>query len=100
MNVDSTPRLKEGLEKAARELPDLILMDIQLPDGNGLEAMETLQQDPKTAEIPVIALSGLDPKYYRPRALAAGCRDFISKPFKVYDLAQSLLRWLPSQPRC
>ena len=96
MRVTSAPRLDDALTKAAKERPDLILMDIDLPDGNGLSGVEDLRRDPMTEDIPVIALSGLDPETYGPRALAAGCADYISKPLKVYDLALRLQRWLPS----
>ena len=62
-------------------------MDLDLPDGNGLTGIEDLRRDLMTENIPVIAFSGMDAETNRPRAMAAGCSDYFSKPFKLYDLA-------------
>jgi two-component system cell cycle response regulator DivK len=87
-----------GVETALRELPDLILMDIQLPKLSGLEATRKLRADPKTAAIPIIvvtsfALSGDDQK-----AIAAGCDAYIAKPYKPRELLQ-LIEDLLRRPR-
>ena len=71
-------------------------MDLDLPDGNGLAGIEDLRRDPMTENIPVIAFSGMDAEANRPHALAAGCSDYFSKPFKIYDLTLRLQCWLSS----
>ena len=71
-----------GLEIAARELPDLILMDIQLPDMDGMSATRILKADPKTRDIPVIALTASAMKGDRERILEAGCDGYIEKPIR------------------
>jgi len=71
-----------GLEMAARELPDLILMDIQLPDMDGMSATRILKADPKTSHIPVIALTASAMKGDRERILEAGCDGYIEKPIR------------------
>jgi|SRR4051812_22055864 two-component system cell cycle response regulator DivK len=69
-----------GLAVARTEHPDLILMDIQLPGMDGLEATALLKLDAATRTIPVIALTALAMKGDEERILAAGCDGYIAKP--------------------
>ena len=69
-----------GLTMARGDLPDLILMDIQLPGMDGLQATALLKADPVTSSIPVIALTALAMKGDAERILAAGCDGYIAKP--------------------
>jgi two-component system cell cycle response regulator DivK len=69
-----------GLTLARAEHPDLILMDIQLPGMDGLEATTLLKQDATTRAIPVIALTALAMKGDEERIRAAGCDGYIAKP--------------------
>src|SRR6185503_6875358 len=69
-----------GLTLARSERPDLILMDIQLPGMDGLEATRLLKQDETTRGIPVIALTALAMKGDEERIRAAGCDGYIAKP--------------------
>jgi two-component system cell cycle response regulator DivK len=75
-----------GLTLARAELPNLILMDIQLPGMDGLAATVLLKQDPATAAIPVIALTALAMKEDRKKAMAAGCDAYIAKPMRHHEL--------------
>jgi two-component system cell cycle response regulator DivK len=75
-----------GLTMARNELPDLILMDIQLPGMDGLAATELLKQDRITAKIPVIALTALAMKEDQERSQSAGCDAYIAKPLCYRDL--------------
>lgn len=72
-----------GLALAREELPNLILMDIQLPGMDGLKATALLKQDDATRAIPVVALSALAMKGDEARIRAAGCDDYIAKPMGV-----------------
>jgi two-component system cell cycle response regulator DivK len=71
-----------GLTLARAEQPNLILMDIQLPGMDGLEATVLLKQDDATREIPVIALTALAMKGDEERIRAAGCDGYIAKPMR------------------
>lgn len=74
-----------GLTLARSRKPDLILMDIQLPGMDGLEATVILKADPLTRLIPVIALTALAMKGDEERIRAAGCDGYIAKPIAIQD---------------
>ena len=84
-----------GVETELRELPDLSLMDIQLPKLSGLDATRRLRADPKTAAIPIIvitsfALSGDDLK-----AKDAGASAYLAKPYSPRELLQMIRKFVP-----
>ena len=88
---------EEGLEAAARERPDLILMDIQLPGIDGYEVTRRIKADPKLRQIPIIAvtsyaLSGDDKK-----AFAAGCDGYVTKPYSPRLLLAKIREYLPAK---
>jgi two-component system, cell cycle response regulator DivK len=74
---------EEGLALAQAERPGLVLMDIQLPGMDGVQALGHLRADPATARIPVIALTAFAMKDDRERFLAAGFDDYLEKPLDV-----------------
>lgn len=76
---------ESGLLLARSELPDLILMDIQLPAMDGLQATAVLKEDPLTRGIPVVALTALAMKGDEERIRAAGCDGYIAKPLAYRD---------------
>ena len=76
----------EGLALALAERPDLIIMDIKMPNVDGFDAMRMLQADPATAGIPVIALTAHAMLEDRERAVAAGARDYETKPVNFEQL--------------
>jgi two-component system cell cycle response regulator DivK len=77
---------ESGLTLARAELPDLILMDIQLPGMDGLAATALLKRDPATAAIPVIALTAMAMKADQERSQMAGCDAYIAKPLRYQEL--------------
>jgi two-component system cell cycle response regulator DivK len=86
---------EEGVSLAEREQPDLILMDIQLPGLDGYEATRRIRANPALEKIPIIAvtsyaLSGDDVK-----ARAAGCDDYVTKPFSPRALLAKVREYLP-----
>ncbi len=79
-----------GIELAVSEKPDLVLMDIQLPDLDGLEATRRLKADPRTAHLPVIALTAFSMKDDEDEMLAAGCDGHVSKPIRYNEFLAEL----------
>ena len=77
---------ESGLTLARTQAPDLILMDVQLPDMDGLTATALLKGDPATASIPVVALSALAMKADEEKSQAAGCDAYIVKPLRYREL--------------
>jgi two-component system cell cycle response regulator DivK len=80
--------------QAVTERPDLILMDLSLPDIDGWEATRRLKAEPATARIPVVALTAHAMSGDEEKAKAAGCDDFLTKPIDEDLLFAKLRRWL------
>lgn len=85
---------EEGLAIAARECPDLILTDINLPDISGLEVAARLKQSPDLAAIPVVAITANTLYGDRERALTSGCDAFLGKPLVRHELLTTIARLL------
>jgi len=88
-----------GVAVAAREKPDLILMDINLPDIDGLEATARLKADPTLAHIPVIALTANAMHGDRERFIASGCDGYLAKPVTKNELINTVNHFLGVQQR-
>ena len=84
----------QAVELAAEHAPDLVLMDIQLPDMDGVEALSRLRAGERTASIPVLALTAQAMLGDRERFLAAGFDGYLSKPVDVLDLVGTVKRHL------
>ena len=88
---------RKGIEMARVEMPDLILMDVNLPDIDGLEATRQLKADETTRAIPVIALTAHAMTGDKERALDAGCEDYDSKPIELPRLLEKIARLLKKE---
>jgi two-component system, cell cycle response regulator DivK len=88
--VLSATDAESGLSLARAEKPALILMDIQLPGMDGLEATALLKQDETTRSIPVIALTALAMKGDEERIRAAGCDGYIAKPIRYKEFLEAI----------
>ena len=88
-----------GIAMAAAERPDLILMDLNLPEIDGWEAARRLKADPKTRDIPIIALSAHAMAGDREKALATGCDDFDTKPVEFDRLLAKVEQALAATDR-
>jgi CheY-like chemotaxis protein len=80
----------QGIELARTHLPDVILMDINLPGMSGLEVLKVLHDDPITAHIPVIALSANAMPHKIEKGLEAGFFNYLTKPIKVDEFTEAL----------
>jgi signal transduction histidine kinase len=81
---------REAIRLAQETLPDLILMDIGLPDISGLEAARLLRSDERTSRIPIIAVTAFSMEGDQRKALDAGCDGYIAKPIRVHDFLQTI----------
>ena len=85
---------KQALNMAASQLPDLILLDISLPEMDGFAAARQIRQNPKTRSIPILAVTGRASFEDQEACLQSGCNDYISKPFTFEILASRIEKLL------
>jgi two-component system cell cycle response regulator DivK len=84
-----------GVRLARQEIPDLVLMDIQLPVMDGYEATRHIKADPTTRHIPIVAVTSYALSGDEAKALAAGCDGYVAKPFsprKILGLVRQILQ--------
>lgn len=89
---------KSGVEQARAEHPDLILMDIQMPEMDGYEAARVLLGDEATRSIPLVAATSFAMPGDREKAMNMGFADYIEKPFDPDTFAERILRVLTGTP--
>jgi DNA-binding response OmpR family regulator len=77
---------RQALDKAAELTPDLILLDVMMPELDGFEVCQRLRSDPILAEVPVVLVTALDDRDSRIRGIESGADDFVSKPFDRHEL--------------
>jgi CheY-like chemotaxis protein len=81
---------REAVELATAQLPDLLVMDIMLPDMNGLEVTSQIRKNPKTKGIPVLAATARVLPADREKCLESGCDGYIAKPFRLKELRAAI----------
>ncbi len=87
-----------GIQKAIEEQPDIILLDINLPDMNGFEVAHVLKSQPKTAHIPIIALTALSLFRNREYAGDNDCDDYLPKPTSRSELLIKIQKYVGYEP--
>ena len=95
--IVSAPDGAAGIAMATTELPDLILMDLNLPEIDGWEATRRLKADPATRDIPIIALTAHAMAGDREKALATGCDEFETKPIDFDRLLPKVERLIDAK---
>ena len=89
----------EAIEKAVAEKPDLILMDLDLPDISGIEAAKAVKENPSTAHIPIVAQTAWSARQWKAKVLRAGMVDYLEKPVSMELMKATIERFiLPSPP--
>jgi two-component system cell cycle response regulator DivK len=88
---------EDAITLAVKEPPDLVLMDLQLPGIDGMEALRRLRESPRTADIPVVAVTAQAMKQDRERALDAGFNGYVEKPISVRAFPDQVRRYLSGE---
>lgn len=88
---------EEALTVLEREVPSLILMDVQLPGTDGLELTRRLRADPRFADVPIVAVTAYAMARDEQAAYAAGCNAFVSKPIDTRALGELVLKLARAQ---
>lgn len=99
-NGYQTVETKEGInatELVRRERPDLILMDIQLPEISGLDVTRKIKSDKSICDIPIIAVTAFAMKDDEEKILRAGCEAYISKPISIVSFLETVKRFLNAE---
>ena len=87
-----------GVEAARRELPDLILMDVVMPNLNGFQATRSITRDPATKHIPVILVTTKDQETDKVWGMRQGARAYITKPFSDTELSETISTAIATEP--
>lgn len=85
---------KTALDLMENHQPTLILLDMMLPDLDGLEVLYRIRQNPVNAKIPVIAVTAMARAQDRERILSAGCNEYVTKPYNVDEIEALMRRYL------
>jgi CheY-like chemotaxis protein len=88
----------EGIKIASEQTPDLIIMDVNMPGMDGLEACKALKSNPSTKNIPIVMLTARALKEDQDKAFAVGANDYLTKPLDVNLLFAALEKWLHKPP--
>ena len=96
--VLGTPEGLQALDLAREEQPDLILMDIRLPDISGFEVTRLLKQDQRTNTIPIVAVTALASPEYEKKGLESGCDAYIPKPITLGNFLRTIESFLKIRP--
>lgn len=97
MTILQTRNGVDALKVAKAEKPDLIVMDIQLPEMSGLEVTEKIKADPELRPIPVVAVTAFAMKGDEERIRAAGCEAYLSKPISIDRFISTIKSFLPKE---
>jgi CheY-like chemotaxis protein len=84
----------EAIQKALSEKPDLIVMDLGLPDLDGVDAAKALKANPTTAHVPIIAHTAWSPAKWRETALSAGMVEYLEKPVPKELMKETIERYI------
>jgi CheY-like chemotaxis protein len=81
---------RTGLERIQADRPDLVLCDLMMPDMDGYETLKAIRANPATATLPVVLLTARDDETCQSRCADLGADDYVTKPFKILELIQTV----------
>lgn len=93
-DIETAKNGREAIERARANTPDIILMDVMMPEMNGFEAVRQLRAEAATEKTPIIMVTTRGEEVSVREGYEAGCNDYVTKPFDSYDLLQTLKRHL------
>ncbi len=93
-NVLEATDAESGIQLARDQRPNLVLMDIQLPDMNGLCAAKIIKEDPSLKDIPIVALTSYAMQGDREKAIEAGCAGYIAKPIDTRTFLETVSKFV------
>lgn len=93
-SVDVAGDGSEAVSRATQDQPDVLVIDAQLPRVDGLSACRALRRDPRTADLPIILVTGCTRPHFVREAFDAGVTDYLPKPFSVSQLRARATTWL------
>jgi CheY-like chemotaxis protein len=85
----------QAVEVALRESPHLVIMDIEMPQMDGLAATRRIREEEHLRDVPIVAVSAYGAEHWRDRAIAAGCNEYVSTPFEPKELSKLIKSLLP-----
>ena len=85
---------EKGLERARKETPDLIILDIQIPRIDGFTFLKLIRNEPNLKAVKIIALTSYAMKGDREKILAAGANEYVSKPINTRQLPEIIKKWI------
>jgi len=88
---------REGVNAALKQKPDLIIMDMSMPEMDGWTATDLIKKDAQTSSIPLIALTAHALPGDRQRAMDIGCNEYVTKPMDLDDLVETIKYWVDKQ---
>jgi two-component system, cell cycle response regulator DivK len=95
--VEEATNARDGINMASANPPDLILMDISMPDMDGLTATGHIRQIPSIAHLPIVALTANAMTGDREMILKAGCDGYISKPINIDSFVQDIMQYIQAE---
>jgi len=85
----------EAIEKAGKDLPELILLDLMMPKMNGFEVCRAIRENPKTSHIPILMLTAKTDPFSREQGLALGANEYLTKPLNPKEILMKVREHLP-----
>jgi DNA-binding response OmpR family regulator len=95
-DVRSATTGRDGLAEMTRERPDLVILDLMLPDVSGYEVCQQARRDPALADTPILVLTARAQEAERQKGLAVGATEYLTKPFRVAELRDRVAHLLSS----